>query len=224
MSTKEFSLNHKILDHGRTAIKFFVTDDLPSAPQNFPAAAPGQMNTFLSRLDQSATNWQKYAQGGRVHTDQVFNEAIAASSWATLASELAVELKWVSRLDYAPEENEKPFITPEMRSFARDVNRLLNVMYKLATQLRDSDQGDAQRTSRVQLYFERRQRLQQALYLADLGVQVTFPSNYIYHHPDAHKWLSLRASARKAMIAALTDAAQLDETLALRYRGNTVEY
>jgi hypothetical protein len=221
MSTKEFFLNSKIVAQGRDAIANFITAYLPSAPQHFPVAAPGQLNSFLAGCEQSAQNWIKYAQGGRFHTDMIFNEAVAASSWATVASEIAVELKWVSRLDYHPEEQEKSSVTPQMRSFARDVNRLLNVMETLAQQLRDSDQGDAENTPADELAFQRRQRLQQALYLCNLGVSVTCPANYIYHHPDAHKWLSLRASVRQRFDQANREAQKADRELARQYRGQT---
>jgi hypothetical protein len=221
MSTKEFFLHSKTVAQGRDAITNFITAYLPSAPQHFPAAAPGLLNGFLASCELNAENWIKYADGGRSHSDMIFNEAVSASSWATVASEIAVELHWVSRLDYACEEQEKSVATPEMRSFARDVNRLLNVMHNLATNLRDSDQADSQSRPADQLALELRQRLQQALYLSELGVKVTCPANYSYHHPEAHKWLSLRGSIRRKLSQALIEAAQADEALARQYRGKT---
>jgi hypothetical protein len=220
---REFFLHSKTIAEGRDAIAKFLTAQLPNAPQHFPPAAPGLLNGFLANAKLHADNWTKYADGGASHTQMIFNEAVAASSWTTVAAEIAIAFHWVSRVDYAPTDSERAIITPEWRTFARDVNRLLNIMYDLTCALRDSDRGDEERDPATVLRLQRRQRLQQALYLAELGVKVTCPENYSYHHPEANKWLSLRSSVRRQLAEAMFAAADADDALAKQYRGK-VQY
>jgi hypothetical protein len=168
---------------GRLAITNLVAPSLLISPNLFPVAAPGLLNSFVALSNQGASNWEEYSQGGLY--SQIVNEAIAAMAWAHVASELAVQFDWVSRLDYAPQDDERPLVTPEMHAFASDVNHLLDVMYKLAMALRDSDQARAS---------QREQLLQYAMHLAGLGLQITRPANYVYQHPDLPRWLKLPAS------------------------------
>jgi|GEM_PF-6843024 len=216
---KEFFLHSKTIADGRDSIQKMITAYLPSAPQHFPPATPGLLDSAVSMVKYHASRWLQYADGGKSHIPMIFNEAVAASSWATVAKEIAVDFHWVSRLDYAPDESEKSCITTEMRTFARDFNRLLNVIYDLARALRDSTNGDVEQDSADTLRFQRRQRLQQALYLSELGVQMTIPDHYGFHHPEASKWLSLRASVRRKMAEALLEAADAEETEATAFRG-----
>ena len=169
---------------GRLAISNLVAPSLATSPNSCPVAAPGLLNSFVALSNQGASSWEEYSEGGLY--SQIVNEARAAIAWAHVASELAIQFGWVSRLDYAPQDDEKALITAEIHAFASDVNRLLDVMYKMAVALRNT----AWTTARV---LERKELLLYAVHLAELGLQVTQPADYAYQHPDLPRWLNLRS-------------------------------
>lgn len=200
-------LNKTALHAGRDFINTFVLSHRTT--DAFPAGTAELLRTFLAQTEADWTQFDGYFAGNFQHS-VIFGIAVKAVTNATVACELASEMHWVARMEYAPAEREQ--LTDSHRQFAHDTRRLLNLMANMVETLKSGKVVDE--VSDEEKLAIRLQRLAFAQHIADIAVALCRPKNYSFQHPETEKWLAIRARVKRNLANALIESARFDEAAA----------